>query len=36
MDYSIEDIKVAYREVGIIKGCTVLLKTDIRFLGFFD
>ena len=36
MDYNIDDIKATYHAVGVSRGCTVLLKTDIRFLGLFD
>jgi aminoglycoside 3-N-acetyltransferase len=36
MDYNIGDIKAAYHAAGVRRGCTVLLKTDIRFLGLFD
>ena len=36
MDYNIDDIKAAYHAAGVSRGCTVLLKTDIRFLGLFD
>jgi aminoglycoside 3-N-acetyltransferase len=36
MDYSHQDIKRAYKEVGIEKGRIVLLKTDLRFLGAYE
>ena len=36
MDYNFADIKEAYKRVGIEKGMTVLLKTDLRYLGAYD
>lgn len=36
MDYNIKDLEAAYLSAGVRKGSTVLLKTDIRFLGVFD
>ena len=35
-DYTLNDIKGAYKKIGIRKGSTVLLKTDMRFLGYFE
>ena len=36
MDYNLSDLKSAYQQIGISRGRTVLLKTDIRLLGLFD
>ncbi len=33
MTYNYQDIKNAYNKLGVKKGRTVLIKTDIRFLG---
>ena len=35
MDYNIDDIRLAYKSLGVCKGSIVLLKTDIRLLGIF-
>jgi aminoglycoside 3-N-acetyltransferase len=36
MKYNYRDIKNTYKEIGISKGMTVSLKTDLRFLGPYD
>ncbi len=36
MEYTYRDIRDAYTALGIEKGATVLLKTDIRWLGRFE
>ena len=36
MDYNYKDIKNAYKEIGVERGRTVLLKTDLRYLGAHD
>jgi len=36
MDYNFKDIKKAYKELGVERGRTVLLKTDLRYLGAYD
>ena len=36
MDYNYKDIKNAYKEIGVERGRTVLLKTDLRYLGAYD
>lgn len=36
MAYNYDDLREAYRNVGVTKGKTVLLKTDLRYLGSFD
>tara|TARA_B100001964_G_C13832725_1_gene422317 strand:+ start:114 stop:290 length:177 start_codon:yes stop_codon:yes gene_type:complete len=36
MDYNYKDIKKAYKELGVERSRTVLLKTDLRFLGAYD
>jgi len=36
IDYTYNDIINAYRKIGIQKGSTVLLKTDMRYLGNFE
>ncbi len=35
-DYNYKDIERAYKKVGVSKGRTVLIKTDLRLLGLFD
>jgi aminoglycoside 3-N-acetyltransferase len=37
MRYNFNDIKEAYKRIGISKGMTISLKTDLRFLGpYYD
>ena len=36
MRYNYYDIKNAYEKVGVSKGMTVSLKTDLRFLGPYE
>ena len=36
MKYDYNDIKRAYKNIGISRGMTISLKTDLRFLGPFD
>jgi len=36
MDYNYKDIKKAYKKLGVERGSTVLLKTDLRYLGAYD
>jgi aminoglycoside 3-N-acetyltransferase len=37
MRYSYNDIREAYKKIGISKGMTISLKTDLRFLGpYYD
>jgi aminoglycoside 3-N-acetyltransferase len=36
MNYNYNDIKKAYKKIGISKGMTISLKTDLRFLGPYD
>ena len=36
MKYNYQDIKNAYKKIGVSKGMTVSLKTDLRFLGSYD
>lgn len=33
MNYNFDDIRQAYKNIGIAKGMTIVLKTDMRFLG---
>lgn len=36
MSYSFQDIKRAYRKVGMSKGMVVLVKSDLRYLGPYE
>ena len=36
VDYTYHDIKNAYERIGVKRGDTVLLKTDMRYLGNFE
>ena len=36
MKYNYYDIKNAYKKLGVSKGMTISLKTDLRFLGPYD
>ena len=36
MKYNYHEIKNAYKKIGVSKGMTVSLKTDLRFLGPYD
>ena len=36
MKYNYNDIRKAYKKIGISKGMTISLKTDLRFLGPYD
>ncbi len=36
VDYTAEDLRRAYEEVGVRRGMTVLLKTDLLKLGYFE
>ncbi len=36
MKYNKNDIKKAYKDIGISKGMTLAIKTDIRFLGPYE
>ena len=36
MKYNYYDIKNAYEKIGVSKGMTVALKTDLRFLGPYE
>ena len=36
MKYNYHDIKNAYKKLGVTKGMTVSLKTDLRFLGPYE
>jgi aminoglycoside 3-N-acetyltransferase len=36
MSYNLEDIKRAYKDIGISKGTVVALKTDLRLIGPYD
>jgi len=36
IDYTCGDIKTAYERIGVKRGATVLLKTDMLYLGYFE
>ena len=36
MKYNYSDIQNAYKKIGISRGMTISLKTDLRFLGTYD
>ena len=36
MKYNYYDIKEAYKKLGVSKGMTISLKTDLRYLGPYD
>ena len=36
MKYSYHDIRNAYIKIGVSRGMTILIKTDLRFLGTYD
>jgi len=36
MDYNYKDIKKTYNKLGVERDRTVLLKTDLRYLGAHD
>jgi aminoglycoside 3-N-acetyltransferase len=36
MRYNYNDIKKAYKDLGISKGMTISLKTDLKFLGPYE
>lgn len=36
MDYGANDLKQAYRQIGVERGRVVLVRSDLRLLGLFD